>query len=944
MKQSNKIRLELPLILPEIDSPQDPCVERLVKALKDRPGLEHVHLKQMYSGEQVLCLHYDPTVVTMSRLRELVNVIGVDLTSKYAHVVTRVSAPLHARSARLLSNRLQSIAGVIEAQVSVSGAVRIEYEREVLSEEDLSRQITALGGTFSGTPERPYETPGQSEERAPSVPVVRGEADVPAFSDTVATASSENARLNLIRQDDIRASPAPEPNGRHGETHTNVEQAPAVGHDDDHGGNVGEGHGASGATEHEHAHGDKEGGHAGHDHSHGGVFGEKSELVFALLAGALVLGGWLFEKAQSGPDWLPLTLYCSAYLLGGYFTSKEAIENLLARRFEIDTLMLVAAAGAAALGQWAEGALLLFLFSLGHSLEHFAMGRARRAIEALAELAPETALIKRDGATEEVAVATLKPGDIVVVKPNERLPADGVVVKGTTSVNQAPVTGESVPVDKQPVEDGKAAIAAFDRASANSRVFAGTINGAGAVEVMVARASTQSTMARVVQMVAEAEAQRSPTQQFTDKFERVFVPAVLALVGLLMLAFLVIDEPFSDSFYRAMAVLVAASPCALAISVPSAVLSGVARAGRGGVLVKGGGPLENLGSLTSIAFDKTGTLTEGKPKLTDVVPEAGVSEADFLAVVLAVESHSDHPLASALVEGAKDKLGKDVPVLLAEGVKSITGRGIQAMVNGELVYIAKPVLFTELPGAAMPAGLAAANDKLVKEGRTTMVVRRGDTFLGVIGVMDTPREVAASVMGRLRALGIERLIMISGDNQQVADSVARTVGLTEARGDLMPEQKVDAIKQLREQHGKVAMVGDGVNDAPAMANATVGIAMGAAGSDVALEAADVALMGDDLGQLPFVVGLSRQTSRIIKQNLWVSLGVVAVLIPATMFGLNIGTAVLFHEGSTILVVINALRLLAYEDKEAGPQGAAAAVVQTRQENDAKADAVAEVKR
>ena len=376
---------------------------------------------------------------------------------------------------------------------------------------------------------------------------------------------------------------------------------------------------------------------------------------------------------------------------------------------------------------------------------------------------------------------------------------------------------------------------------------------------------------------------------------------------------MVVDEPFADNFYRAMAVLVAASPCALAISVPSAVLSGVARAGRGGVLVKGGGPLENLGTLTSIAFDKTGTLTEGKPRLTDTVAMPGVTEDELLAVALAVEMHSDHPLASAIVAGARERLGDRVAPPPATDVKSITGRGIQALVDGETVHIGKPVMFSELPDSKLTAGVSAANDQLVAAGRTTMVVvRKGARFLGVIGVMDTPRPVAAQVMAELRALGIERLIMISGDNQQVADAVAKTVGLTEARGDLMPEQKVDAIKALRQQHGKVAMVGDGVNDAPAMANATVGIAMGAAGSDVALETADVALMADDLTQLRLAVGLSRSTSRIIKQNLWVSLGVVVVLIPATIFGLNIGTAVLFHEGSTLIVVMNALRLLAYK--------------------------------
>lgn len=885
MKHAEKIRLVLPLVLPEVTNPRDQCIGRLIQSLSGRPGLDRVHLKPGESGESLLCLHYDPALITVARLRELVHCVGAELTEKYGHYATRINIPLHARNARLLSSRLRGMPGVLEAEVSASGAVRVEYERDLLSEADLAQRIFAMGGTVEGAGARGHDAApgaGQLAER-----------------NIVAIADARIAKSGTTPPNEREQAPAA------------TSPVDATAHDHD------AGHEHETEAQHAHAHDDKAEAHAGHDHAHGGIFGERSELIFAVLAGACVLAGWLVERTGWGPDWLPVLLYCSAYLFGGYFTTKEAIENVLARRFEIDTLMLVAAAGAAALGKWAEGGLLLFLFSLGHSLEHFAMGRARRAIEALAKLAPETALLKRGDATAEVPVETLKPGDIVLVKPNERLPADGVVIKGNTSVNQAPVTGESVPVDKQPVEDGAAAIAAFDRTSASSRVFAGTINGSGAIDVMVARLATQSTMARVIQMVADAEAQRSPTQQFTDKFERIFVPVALALVGLLMFAFLVIDESFSDSFYRAMAVLVAASPCALAISVPSAVLSGVARAGRGGVLVKGGGPLENLGSLTSIAFDKTGTLTEGRPKLTDVVPAEGVSEKELLAIVLTVESHSDHPLASALIEGAKARLSQESQVSSADNVKSITGRGIQASVDGEIVYIAKPILFEELGGTGLPESLVKTNDQLIKNGRTTMIVRKGERYLGTIGVMDTPREVAASVMTRLRALGIERLIMISGDNQQVADSVAKSVGLTEARGDLMPEQKVEAIKQLREQHGKVAMVGDGVNDAPAMANSTVGIAMGAAGSDVALEAADVALMGDDLGQLPFVVGLSRQTSRIIKQNLWVSLGVVAVLIPATIFGLNIGTAVLFHEGSTVLVVINALRLLAFRDDGRG---------------------------
>lgn len=824
MHRNAKLELELPLVLPAVADAADRCVGRLVDALSTRPGVERVHVKVGADHEPRLCLHYDPQALPLTRLRELVRAVGAQLTERYAHLVARSELPLHAHSARHLAQRLRAIQGVVEADVCASGAVRIEYDRTVLSADALADRLAGLG--VAGAPE----------------------ALPPA----------------------------------------------AVAEEEKH---VHEGHAAHGEA----------------GHAHGGLFGERTELVFALLAGLLLALGWLAERFDAGPEWLAVGLYAAAYACGGYFTTKEALANIAARRFEIDSLMLVAALGAAALGKWAEGALLLFLFSLGHSLEHFAMGRARRAIEALAKLAPETAVVRRGDRSEEIAVSSLAVGDVVLVKPNERLPADGVVVLGKSSVNQAPVTGESIPVDKEPVADAAAAIASFERIAAKHRVFAGTINGSGALEVMVARLATQSTLARVAQMVNEAQTQRSPTQQFTERIERVFVPVVLVLVGLLMFAWVVVDEPFSASFYRAMAVLVAASPCALAISVPSAVLSGIARAGRGGVLVKGGAPLENLGTLTSIAFDKTGTLTSGRPTLTATHPAAGVSVEELLSVVLAVEASSDHPLAQALVAGARLQLGAAAAVPAATDIQGIVGRGIQAVVDGELVHIAKAALFAEQADATLPAEIEQLNRSLVEKGQTTMVVRKGARYLGVLGVMDTPRADAREVMARLRSLGISRLIMISGDNQNVADAVAREVGLTEAQGDLMPEQKVAAIKKLRDQHGMVAMVGDGVNDAPAMAHATVGVAMGAAGSDVALEAADVALMADSLAHLPFAVGLSRRTSATIRQNLWVSLGVVAVLVPATVFGLNIGTAVLFHEGSTLLVVINALRLLAYRE-------------------------------
>jgi Cd2+/Zn2+-exporting ATPase len=389
---------------------------------------------------------------------------------------------------------------------------------------------------------------------------------------------------------------------------------------------------------------------------------------------------------------------------------------------------------------------------------------------------------------------------------------------------------------------------------------------------------------------------------------------VLAFVGLLLFAWVVVDEPFSDSFYRAMAVLVASSPCALAISTPSAVLSGVARAARSGVLIKGGGPLENLGAVTAIAFDKTGTLTNGRPELTDVITAEGVQESELLAVAVAIERLSDHPLAGAVVRDGTSHLGDGEPVR-ATDLRAIVGRGVEARIDGEPAYLGSLALFDDLADGAKPSdAMREAVGSLSAQGRTTMVLRRGQRYLGVLGLMDTPRPEAGTVITQLRALGIRRTVMISGDNQRVADAVAAQVGVSDAWGDLLPQDKVDAIRRLDEQEGRTAMVGDGVNDAPAMAYATVGIAMGAAGSDVALEAADVALMADDLEKLPFVTSLSRRASAVIRQNLFLSLGVVVLLVPATVLGLGIGPAVAVHEGSTLIVVFNALRLLGYRDK------------------------------
>ncbi len=840
---TTRTRLDLPLLLPTVPDEADRCVARLLDELTEHHGVSEAHVVGAAESEPAkLCVHYDPEKVGLAQIRKAARAAGAALTARFGHIVWQVEGIEQERRARTVGETLCRIEGVFEAHATGSGALRVEFDRSLVDEAEITSALASLGVSRRG-----------SSKPATSASV--------ASSDPVTTAT---------------ATPA----GKHAHDH---------------------------AKDADHSHDHTEGG----GHAHGGVFGSNTELYFALISGVALAIGFALSWADAAPEVVSTALYLAAYFFGGFFTVREAIDSLKLRRFEIDTLMLVAAAGAALLGEFAEGALLLFLFSLGHALEHYAMGRAKKAIEALAELAPQTAVVRRGSATEEVPVEALVVGDIVVVKPNERLPADGFVIEGTSSVNQAPVTGESVPVDKQPVEDAAAAAAAADSVASTSRIFAGTINGSGALAIQVTRLASDTTLAKVVKLVSEAETQKSPTQRFTDRFERIFVPVVLGLVVLLLFAWVVIDEPFSASFYRAMAVLVAASPCALAIATPSAVLSGVARAARGGVLVKGGGPLENLGALSAIAFDKTGTLTEGRPRVTDVVAAADATEQELLQTAVAVEALSDHPLAAAIVRDGTERLKG--PAAKATDLKSITGRGVEAVVDGQTVHIGRDELFAEAGGEPLPDAVKASADELRSQGRTIMIVRQGARYLGVIGLMDTPRSAAPATTARLRELGITRMIMLSGDATPVAKAVAASVGIEDAWGDLMPEDKVEAIKKLRAAEGKVAMVGDGVNDAPALATATVGIAMGAAGSDVALETADVALMADDLSKLPFAVDLSRRTRRIIRQNVFVSMGVVAVLLPATILGLGIGPAVIAHEGSTLIVVFNALRLLAFRE-------------------------------
>lgn len=831
-----KLKIEIPLILPEVPNEKDQCVQELISLLQEQKGLEKVHvLEAADKGVPQLCFHYNPELISIDRVRSIARLTGASITEKIAHKLIEVEGIRHSRQARSIERNLSDLNGMIEASVSASGMVRVEFDRSQLDEATIIKALQKEG------------------------------LDIP---DTAVNAEK------YLRS--IKETEKPQKDQK-------SEKKP------------------------EHEEGDVE-----HEYAHGGLFGKNTELIFSILSGILLAIGFGFSFVDALPSWVSLSLYIGAYFFGGFYTTKEAVETVFKGGFEIDFLMLVAAIGAAILGAWSEGALLLFLFSMGHALEHYAMNKARKSIAALAKLAPKTALRKKNGKTEEIGIEKLSVGDIIVVKPNTKIPSDGVVVSGKSSVNQAPITGESVPVDKMPVEDQEKDYYNEKDISDENRVFSGTINGNNTLEVKVIKEAKDSTLSRLVKLVNEAQTQKSPTQRFTDKFEKYFVPSVLGLVVLLLGAFLVIDENFSDSFYRAMAVLVAASPCALAISTPSAVLSGVARAAKSGVLIKGGRPLEDLGVLTALAFDKTGTLTEGKPKLTKVIPLNNTDENELLKMAIAVENLSDHPLAKAVVRDGKKRLeGDSIPE--ATDLEAVLGKGIKATLGNDKVYIGNLELYEALDDKKPSKKIVDEIKALEAGGNTTMLIRRNSDYVGIIALMDTPRAEAKSTLVQLKKIGIKRMVMLTGDNQKVADAVAKEIGLTDAWGSLLPEEKVDAIKKLQKQESKVAMVGDGVNDAPAMANSTVGIAMGAAGSDVALETADIALMGDKLETLPFAIGLSRKAKGIIKQNLWISLGVVALLIPATILGLaSIGIAVLIHEGSTLVVVFNALRLLAYK--------------------------------
>lgn len=636
------------------------------------------------------------------------------------------------------------------------------------------------------------------------------------------------------------------------------------------------------------------------------------EAIFTAITLATMVLAWLADH-YGGPLLASTILYVIAYVTGGAFGLKGGIESLRQRTIDVDLLMVLAALGAAIVGSPFEGALLLFLFSLSNVLQAYAMDRTRHAIRALMKLRPNQAQVRRGDELVTLPVEKIIVGDRFVLKPGDRIPLDGTVLAGESMVDQASITGESMPVAKRP----------------GDMVLAGTINKDGSLEAKVTKLAKDSTLAKLIKLVEEAQSEKAQTQRFLDTAEQYYAMGVIVftiLVAIIPMFFF--GEAFAPAFYRAMTVMVAASPCALIISTPASILSAIGNGARKGVLFKGGVYMEQAAGIKVIAFDKTGTLTQGKPQVTDVktlnVQHANPwngDEADLLTLAAAVEAKSEHPLAQAVVEAARQR---NLALVEAVSFQAATGRGARGLVNGRDIRVGNLRYFEEIECLGLAAATAEV-ERLQTEGKTAVVVAQmtGEgqaDLLGVIALADTIRPDAVEVVAELKLLGVSRVVMLTGDNERVAQAIAAQVGVDEYFADLLPEDKVRIVKELESKYGSVAMVGDGVNDAPALASASIGIAMGAAGTDVALETADIVLMADDLRNIPYVIALSRQTRKTLVVNLGFAMAAIAIMIAAIfMVNMPLPLAVIGHEGGTVLVSLNGLRLLLYKRRRLATQ-------------------------
>lgn len=628
---------------------------------------------------------------------------------------------------------------------------------------------------------------------------------------------------------------------------------------------------------------------------------KNQRVTISILAGLILILGWAADIFSQLPA-AATGLYFLAILTGGFATARRSFYSLRRLNFDMNVLMTVAVVGAALIGEWREGAVVAFLFSVSGALESYTFDRARQSIISLMEIAPKAARVRRNGLEMELPVEEIRPGDILLIKPGEKIAMDGKVVSGYSAVNQSAITGESIPVDK----------------AAGDGVYAGTLNLQGALEVEVTRLVKDTTIARIIEMVEEAQAQRAPSQTFIDKFAGIYTPVVIALAaGIAVLPPLFWGLDWYAWIYRGLTLLVVSCPCALVVSTPVAIVSAIGSAAKNGVLIKGGAYLEETGALSVIAFDKTGTLTKGVPEVTDIITAGeGINEHELLRAAASVEKLSEHPIAGAVVKKAREKGIEPEPV---EQFESLTGKGTRAKLDGKEIFIGSPKLFYE--NTVDFKAREKILYRLRSEGKTTMLVEINGKLAGILAVADAVREDSRHTVDVLRASGV-RTVMLTGDNAVTAEAIAGKVGVDGFMAGLLPQDKVSAVKGFIEKYGKVAMVGDGVNDAPALAAATVGIAMGGAGADTALETADIALMADDLSRLPYAIRLSKASLGVIKQNiafsLLIKLAAVALVFPGW---LTLWLAIMADMGASVLVTLNGIRLMRVNpSKQEGREG------------------------
>ena len=611
--------------------------------------------------------------------------------------------------------------------------------------------------------------------------------------------------------------------------------------------------------------------------------------TLVMASGAALAAGLSFEFADF-PTAVVRATYLISILTGGIYTARRAWAATRVFALDINVLMLVAVAGAMILGEWSEGATVTFLFAFAQILEARSMDRARNAIRGLMDLTPPEAIVRRNGHESRLQVDDVRIGDVLLVKPGDKIPLDGIVVAGSSPVNQAPITGESLPVDK----------------AKGDVVYAGTINGYGGLDVRVTHLRPDTTLARIIALVEMAQSQRAPSQAFVERFARYYTPAVIGVaIAIALVPPLAMGQPFESWVYRALVLLVISCPCALVISTPVSVVSAIAAAARKGVLIKGGVHLERVGAVRCVAFDKTGTLTRGVPHVVEVVPLNETSVDEILEIAAGLEARSEHPVGRAILARAVES---GVALPQSEEFQAIPGRGAEGMVSGQPALVGNHRLIEER--ALCNADIHSKLDTLAASGRTAVLVARPGRPLGIIALADRTREASRETVEMLRRLGVQRVVILTGDNKASADALARDLGADEAHAELLPHDKVAVVQQLRRQYGTVAMVGDGVNDAPALAAADVGIAMGAAGTEAALETADIALMADELLKIPFMLRLGRATLRNIQMNVAFSLGLKAVFLGLAVVGAaTLWMAVLADMGASLLVIANGMRLL-----------------------------------